>query len=1431
MTSSAKQELTSEADFAGDFLHGSNSVKISLASPDDLRSWSFGEVKLPATLDKRTFLPERDGLFCERIFGPQKDWECACGKYRGVKYQGMICDRCGVKITHSRVRRQRMGHIELAAPVVHIWFFRAHPSRLGSLLGMPTTSLQRCIYYQDYVVLDPKETQLKKLQLLSESEYRDAKRNLGEAAFDVGIGAEAIRAALSSLDLVALAKELRKDLLNSKDKHDQKNLKNRLKIVESIRDSDNRPEWMVLDMIPVIPPDLRPIVLLDSGNFTVSDLNQLYQRVIECNDRVRALQASSAPSAILHDELRELQKAVDALFDNTHLDNPHQKRPEGTRDRPLKSLKSLIAGKQGRFREDLLGKRVDFSARSVIVADPRLRLHQCSLPRKIALELFQPFVIRRLKDKGYASTIKLAKLMLERPSLLVWDALEYVIQNHPVLIHHGPTVRRVDLQAFEPKLNESSAIGLHPIICNAIDADFDGAEVAVHLPLSVEAQVEAHTLMMSTHNVFASSNGRPVFRPPPDALLGCYYATCEPANDDTPELTFSGAAEVERAMAQGIVSLRSRIRLRLPLGQQARSLSDETTGEKIVQTTPGRVRFNSLLPSGMDFYNSPMGNQDLTRVLGDCQQRSGRRAMLNVLERVTQMGFAEATRSGLSIGLDDLVAPEHNFLHLMSRTRSRLAVDAIPDMETKSRQTGRQNSALLMARSGAIDLQQLGQLVGIGASIRLSRDLGTIARLTGSSLRDDFYLFDYFAAARRARREQTHRVLDAATISDLIGKLVTVVGNVVVNQDDCGTTRGIAKERSYRGRIAEASLANSIVGRVSQMSVSHPITGATILGRGDLITLEMAYQVEQMGLPRAQVRSPLTCEARGGICRKCYGLDMSSGSMVEQGTAVGIIAAQAFGELQAQLSEHPILVGEGLPQMQKTLEPLPTQKAAVLATTSGTVTVGDIGDSGKRQVFLQDYFGNEHEYWVPADKRILVHSGDQVTAGQALTDGAPSPNDILRISGETAAQQFLIRRAQSIYRGHGIDINDKHFELIFGRFFGNVRIDQPGDTDLLPGSLISNLDFRETRDRLSRSWTISDPGDSQLATGSIVSSRELEQTNTDLSFRGGKPAQGRSTQLPTARVQLLGMTQTAAQTESFLSAASFRDTSRVLTQAALAGRSDELSGLQENVILGHLIPAGTGFPALQKTEAQPSGDVIWPSHLTDEQALPLIDFGLGYNWSGLATPPFKSFDPYPGGRTPGAPQETLWTPEHATKTSLESTRSSRPSTSDAKTSRTRSESAKQPAVLIEEHADAVAPLRRHQRYHLRLAMIDIRQRVTDDGASWTIDDVPKDGLNTRWEIFSDTVEFLEAEGIHIAGPNHPKPTPYRLPCMATFDLLIHRESEEDFQTVPVVAREVGPLIVTIHISALRRLANGHSWLEQLRQFEIILEAIDGAKER
>ncbi len=1378
-----------------DRINDYTSVKISLARPHDIRSWSFGEVKKPETINYRTYRPEKDGLFCERIFGPEKDWECSCGKYRGMKYKGMICDRCGVKVTHSRVRRKRMGHIELAAPVVHIWFFKAMPSRLGNLLAMKTTSLEKVIYFQDYVVTNPGDTALKKQQLLTEEEYRSAREQYGEGAFEADMGAEAVRKLLQDLDLVQLSKDLRTDLAETGSKQKAKDLINRLKIVESIRDSDNKPEWMVLDVIPVIPPDLRPLVLLDSGNFATSDLNDLYRRIINRNNRLKKLVDLNAPEVIIRNEKRMLQQSVDALFDNNRC-----KRPVlGSSNRPLKSLTDMIKGKQGRFRENLLGKRVDYSARSVIVVGPNLRLHQCGLPKKIALELFQPFIIRRLKDLGHADTIKSAKKMLERKDEEVWDILEEVIRNHPVLLNRAPTLHRMGIQAFEPTLVEGNAIKLHPLVCKGFNADFDGDQMAVHLPLSIEAQVEAHTLMMSTNNIFSPSNGAPIISPSQDVVMGCYYVTISLPGRKGEGMIFSSLDEVQLAYSLGAVDTHARIKVKLPKTRRLKTENDTAQAGALIDTTVGRVLFNMTLPDGMLYYNIPMRSSELARVISDCYQVLGRRATIDLLDDMNRLGFRESTHSGLSFATDDLITPPtkakiiadaekevlkknklyqrgiitegeryNQVLDAWTHARERITTEMMSELETDYRRPGYVNPIYLMAHSGARGgVEQIRQLAGMRGL--MAKPSGKIIETPiKANFREGLSVLEYFSSTHGARKGLADTALKTADSGYLTRKLADVAQNVVITMENCNTTQGITKGVIYRGEKVEVRLADSIRGRVSRTNIVNPITDEVIVRENEMITNEIARRIEELGLEKIQVRSPMTCDATLGVCRRCYGMDLSTGSMVEEGMAVGIIAAQSIGEPGTQLTMrtfhiggtaaraveeseirakkegsvqftrlkvvqndagqqvvltrngeitildpkgrelekyeipagsmllvnesdevksgallcqwdphsipilaevagrvryedviqgetmrlekdpsgherrmimehkgdlHPQVVLEdssgkildfyylpekahievteglqvsagtllaktprevsgtqditgGLPRVTEIFEARKPKEPAVIAEIDGNVELLGEKRRGKRTIIVRSESGIEREHLVAHGKHLRVHAGDFVRAGEALVDGPLVPHDILRISGEEAVQQYLVREIQNVYRSQRVEIDDKHIEIIVAQMLRKVKIETPGDTSLLPGSVLDKFEFRGANQNLSTCVRITHKGDSDFADGTIVPKEALEQVNAQIEALGGEASKGTRPKPATASTQLLGITKASVQSSSFISAASFQETTKVLTEAALAGRVDNLVGLKENVILGHLVPAGTGFKVFQDSEVR-----------------------------------------------------------------------------------------------------------------------------------------------------------------------------------------------------------------------------------------------------
>ncbi len=1413
-----------------DRINDYGAVRISLASPHDIRSWSFGEVKKPETINYRTYRPEKDGLFCERIFGPEKDWECACGKYRGMKYKGMICDRCGVKVTHSRVRRKRMGHIELAAPVVHIWFFKAMPSRLGTLLDMKTTSLEKIIYFQDYVVTDPGTegvTTLKKHQLLTEDDYRKARESYGDT-FEAQMGAEAVKKLLEGLNLVDLSKDLRQklDTENKKDKpskQKQRDLVKRLKVVEALRDSgiggpQNKAEWMVLECIPVIPPDLRPLVLLDSGNFATSDLNDLYRRIINRNNRLKKLVDLNAPEVIIRNEKRMLQQSVDALFDNNRC-----KRPVlGSSNRPLKSLTDMIKGKQGRFRENLLGKRVDYSARSVIVVGPELRLHQCGLPKKIALELFQPFIIRRLKELGHADTIKSAKKMLERKDDQVWDILEEVIKNHPVLLNRAPTLHRMGIQAFEPVLIEGNAIRIHPLVCKGFNADFDGDQMAVHLPLSIEAQVEATVLMMSTNNIFSPANGQPIISPSQDIVMGCYYLTATrgdlgESGEDGEGKTFASPAEVHTAFAQKKLGVHARIHVRLPIERRVvgeiRFDKDKIRTEDLprkssglVSTTVGRVIFNDILHAKMAFYDLALSSKQLSRIIADCYQQLGRRHTIELLDRMKEIGFRESTRSGLSFATDDLRTPHNKeavlreteklvdsyrkqydrgniteqerynkVIDMWTHARDQITKQMMEDLKNDRRDgTPYLNPIFLMAHSGARGgIEQIRQLCGMRGL--MAKPNGTIIETPiKANFREGLSVLEYFSSTHGARKGLADTALKTADSGYLTRKLADVAQNVVVTLHDCATTQGVSKGAHYKGEEVDRPLSEVIRGRVSRNTIMDPVKDEPVIEENEMISWEAARDLEALGVDKLLVRSPMTCQAPLGVCRLCYGMDLSTGTLVEEGMAVGIIAAQSIGEPGTQLTMrtfhiggvvkgevvasevkakkggkiqyeritdvindkqerialarsgeikildakgkevesvsvpngaflqvengqmiqpnqvvikwdphitpiiadrggkvrfdeivegetlrkekddatgaerwvimehkgdlHPQIIIEdergiiqmsyympekaflevregikvmpgtllaktprevsgtqditgGLPRVTEIFEARTPRDPARMAEVAGVIRIGE-KKRGKRTIYVQpvdeagNKIGEEREHQVPPGKHLRVHTGDRVKEGDRLVFGPLVPHEILKISGIEEVQKYLVQEVQSVYRAQRVEIDDKHIEIIVSAMLRKVKVESMGDTDLLPGSVIDKFGFRAVNDRLKECVKIKDVGASKFEVGKKVTKEAFEEERNRLEAEDKELPTFTSPTLATCSTQLLGITKAAVQSESFISAASFQETTKVLTEAALAGRVDYLVGLKENVILGHLVPAGTGFRTHQEAEVR-----------------------------------------------------------------------------------------------------------------------------------------------------------------------------------------------------------------------------------------------------
>jgi DNA-directed RNA polymerase subunit beta' len=1335
------------------------SISIRVAAPDIIRSWSRGEVKNPETINYRTFKPEKGGLFCERIFGPIRDWECNCGKYKRIKHKGVICDRCGVEVTLSRVRRERMGHIELAVPVSHIWFFKCMPSRIGMVLDMTGRQLERIIYYEDHVVIDPGSTPLKPRSLLNEIEYRRAREQYGDD-FKAGIGAEAVAQLLKDIKLEDEVKRVQKAMGATKSKQVKKKLSMRQKLLEGFLASESRPEWMILTVLPVIPPDLRPLVPLEGGRFATSDLNDLYRRVINRNNRLKQLLSLKTPEVIIRNEKRMLQEAVDALFDNGR----HGRPVTGAGNRALKSLSDMLRGKSGRFRQNLLGKRVDYSGRSVIVIGPDLKLSQCGLPKKMALVLFEPFIIRRLKELGKVHTIRSAKKMIERQEPEVWDILDEVTRGHPVLLNRAPTLHRLSIQAFEPVLIEGEAIRIHPLVCTAYNADFDGDQMAVHVPLSIEAQLEARLFMMATNNIFSPSSGKPITTPSQDITLGCYYLTQNPrdlgeAGHKAGPRLFADTDEVFFARDAGMARPHDRARIHNPDFGRDTVYGDKV--KRIIETTVGRVVFNSIWPKELGFFNKPVNKKQLGDLIWRCYQTVGHARTVETLDRLKELGFTEATRAGVSIGIDDMIIPEAKEIEIKEAHRSINEVEKqyrngvitngerynkIVDAWThatdnianvlfstlrENRKKNEFNPLFLMVDSGARgNRTQVRQLAGIrGLMAKPSGDI--IERPILSNFREGLSVLEYFISTHGARKGLADTALKTADSGYMTRKLCDVSHDVIITEDDCGTSNGISVEPIYEGDDETVSLKERIVGRVACDAVVDPVNRRKLVDAGDIITERVAEDIIRIGQERMKIRSVLTCETRRGTCAKCYGIDLATSRQVELGTAVGIMAAQSIGEPGTQLTmrtfhiggtasqvfkqpqikakhdgrvvyeelrvvqstegefivlnktgaavvqdkegreleRHPLVIGSsisvadggevkkgerfvkwdpynvpiltekagvvefhdiiegvtmrrerdettdkiesviiehkedlhpqivikdskgenlasysipagahvvvdrrakvqagatlaktprkmaktkditgGLPRVAELFEARRPKDACDIAKIDGVVEIaGNI--RGKRVVLIKDpKTGQEEEHLIPMSKHVIVFKGDVVKQGQQLTEGPVDPHELLEVKGPAELQQYLLNEVQEVYRLQGVEINDKHIEVILRQMMRKVRIVDPGDTTLLWGDHVDRVTFLEENERVEKA--------------------------------GGKPAEGQPV--------LLGVTKASLETESFISAASFQDTTRVLTEAATLGRVDYLRGFKENVIMGHLIPAGTGFPLYRSVKLKMS---------------------------------------------------------------------------------------------------------------------------------------------------------------------------------------------------------------------------------------------------
>ena len=1142
-----------------------NFESIALASPEKIRQWSRGEVKKPETINYRTLKPEKDGLFCERIFGPQKDWECHCGKYRRVRYKGVVCDRCGVEVTKAKVRRERMGHIELAAPMSHIWYFKGIPSRMGLLLDMSPRSLEKILYFASYVVVDPGETGLNEKQLLTEKEYRTAVDKYGYNSFTVGMGAEAVKQLLQNIDLEKESKELRADL---KDSTGQKRVRTirRLEVVEAFKKSGNKPEWMILDAIPVIPPDLRPMVQLDGGRFATSDLNDLYRRVINRNNRLKRLLELGAPDIIVRNEKRMLQEAVDALIDNGRRGRP----VTGPGNRPLKSLSDMLKGKQGRFRQNLLGKRVDYSGRSVIVVGPELKFYQCGLPKKMALELFKPFVMDKLVKEGFAHNIKSAKSIVEKVKPEVWDVLEDVIKSHPVLLNRAPTLHRLGIQAFEPVLVEGKAIKLHPLVCTAYNADFDGDQMAVHVPLSVEAQAEARFLMLSVNNILAPKDGTPITTPSQDMVLGCYYLTIEAQGGEKGTGTvFKDFNEMLLAYQNQTVQLHSLVKMRVVL---------EDGRSSIVESTVGRFIFNENIPQDLGFVDrsvDPFGleidflvdKKALGKIIDKCFRKHGNTETAVLLDHIKSLGFKYSTRGGITVAVADMKIPEAKKGYI---TAAEEKVDKyekayrrglISDEEryervietwtettekvTDALMAGldRLNNIYIMAHSGARGSKnQIRQLAGM-RGLMANASGKTVEVPVKSNFREGLSVMEYFTSSHGARKGLADTALRTADSGYLTRRLVDVSQDVIVREVDCGTTETTETFAIKDGNEVIEVLYDRIVGRYTIDPIVNPTTGEVIVEADSMIKEDEAEKIIAAGIETVQIRTVLNCKTNHGVCSKCYGRNLATGKEVNIGEAVGIIAAQSIGEPGTQLTMRTFHTGgvaggditQGLPRVEELFEARKPKGLAVITEITGRV---EIDETGKRkEISIVPENGETEVYAIPYGSRIRVKHGQMVEAGDPLTQGSINPHDIVRVKGIGGVQDYIVKEVQRVYRMQGVDVNDKHIEVIVRQMLSKVKVEDPGDTELIPGGYEDVLTF--------------------------------DKCNEEAIAQGLKPA--------VAKRVLLGITKASLATESFLSAASFQETTRVLTEAAIKGKEDHLIGLKENVIIGKLIPAGTGM--------------------------------------------------------------------------------------------------------------------------------------------------------------------------------------------------------------------------------------------------------------
>ncbi len=1184
------------------------SIKIGLASPEKIRSWSYGEVKKPETINYRTLKPEKDGLFCERIFGPQKDWECHCGKYKRIRYKGKICERCGVEITRSKVRRERMGHIELAAPVSHIWYFKGIPSRMGLILDISPRNLEKVLYFAMHIVIDPGMTDLKKYQVLDEKDYEEY-RLMYEDDFRAGMGAEAIKELLAEIDLDELSAQLREEIENTTGQKKAKALK-RLEVVEAFRQSGNRPEWMILDVLPVIPPEIRPMVQLEGGRFATSDLNDLYRRVINRNNRLRKLLELGAPEIIVRNEKRMLQEAVDALIDNGRRGRP----VTGPNNRALKSLSDMLKGKQGRFRQNLLGKRVDYSGRSVIVVGPELKLYQCGLPTEMALELFKPFVMKRLVQTGKANNVKSARKMVERQNPAVWDALEVVIKDHPVLLNRAPTLHRLGIQAFEPILVEGRAIKLHPLVCTAFNADFDGDQMAVHVPLSAEAQAEARFLMLAANNLLKPSDGRPVTVPTQDMVLGSYYLTLEKPGEPGEGKVFRDVDEATMAYDEGIIGLHSAIKIRMS------KEIDGKTVTKLVSTTMGRVIFNEPIPQDLGFVDRSdpenafkleveflVNKKKLGEIIDRCIRVHGTAIAADVLDKIKAQGYKYSTRSGITVAVCDATIPprkgeliadaEKDVAEIMDNYENGLISEdertnmVIETWEDCTKRVAAElkanfdpyNPINMMLDSGARgNDSQLRQLAGMRGLIANTAGK-TIEIPIRANYREGLNILEYFISSRGARKGLADTALRTADSGYLTRRLVDVSQDVIIREEDCGCTEGSDVYDIYDGKRLIVSLKDRLTGRFLLNDLVDEETGELIMSKDRMMSEDdakrvadkvyamhdkqvAAGEVPEDSLAKITIRSLLSCQSEHGVCIKCYGANLATGEPVTVGEAVGIIAAQSIGEPGTQLTMRTFHTGgakdqsditEGLPRVEELFEARKPKSLALISEISGIVSEREIKKI--RNIVVTDPETMEEKtYPIHYGMRVKVEEGQHINKGDTITEGALNPHDILAVLGVHAVHDYLIREVQRTYRMQGVDVNDKHIEVIVRQMMKKVKISEPGDTSFLPGAIVDKLEFKAENERVAQ---------------------RAKETGEELREAECVPV-------------LMGITKASLATESFLSAASFQETTRVLTDAAIKGKSDPLLGLKENVIIGKLLPSGTGMKCYSDVQVYPTTGIF-----------------------------------------------------------------------------------------------------------------------------------------------------------------------------------------------------------------------------------------------